>query len=609
MRFRFSVRIFAAGMLLGSLAACGGSTPKLGNGTGGGGGGGGSSGGGGGGTTTSSFSMGVLSGGTFTPGVIEIGQSPLAAGGSSGLRVDIVDVNNGNAPLTDTASVTFTSPCVGQGLAQITSPVDTIGGTANSTYKALGCSGDDRITASASVNGTTLTATGTITVQPSALGSIEFVSATPSTIGIRGTGQPETSVVVFRVLNSNGGPVPNQAVNFSLNTSVGGIELSPTTGTTDSTGAVQTTVRSGTVHTAVRVTATTTDMVTGATITSQSELLAITTGIPDQDSFSLSVECFNVEGLNRDGTEAQITTRAADRFNTPVPAGTAVAFTTEGGAIDGNCATGAGSTGLPDGACTVVWRSQNPRPVNLCAAPDPADPSCDNGPRAGRSTVLATAIGEESFTDTNGNGEFDSDPAPGEPFTDLSEAFRDDNENGVRDTNEEFLDFDNNGAFDAPDARFTGLLCNGALCEPTGQSRTLNVRGSLVIVMSGSSPNLRFADISISGGTFDGSTFTIPAGKTAVISFVIRDINFQPMPNSTTIALSATDAGSVLGTSSFSVPCTTDDSALGNLYRFTVKASDPPNPSADKSGTLELKVTVPSGLDSIFQFGLVSDAP
>lgn len=48
-------------------------------------------------------------------------------------------------------------------------------------------------------------------------------------------------------------------------------------------------------------------------------------------------------------------------------------------------------------------------------------------PYGGRSTVLAYAVGEESFTDVNGNDEYDY----GEPFFDLPEAFLDKNEDGV----------------------------------------------------------------------------------------------------------------------------------------------------------------------------------
>jgi hypothetical protein len=45
-------------------------------------------------------------------------------------------------------------------------------------------------------------------------------------------------------------------------------------------------------------------------------------------------------------------------------------------------------------------------------------------PRGGRSTLLVTAIGEESFIDKNANGRYDE----GEYWTNLTEAFVDHNE-------------------------------------------------------------------------------------------------------------------------------------------------------------------------------------
>src|SRR5690606_28291881 len=90
-------------------------------------------------------------------------------------------------------------------------------------------------------------------------------------------------------------------------------------------------------------------------ISTQSDKLTITTGIPDYDSFSLSAEQLNPEAWNVDGVAVQVTARLADRFNNPVPDGTAVAFNIEGASIGSECTTTAG-------ACSVTWVSQDPRP-------------------------------------------------------------------------------------------------------------------------------------------------------------------------------------------------------------------------------------------------------
>ncbi|HBF45457.1 MAG TPA: hypothetical protein DDW91_02715, partial [Shewanella frigidimarina] len=84
----------------------------------------------------------------------------------------------------------------------------------------------------------------------------------------------------------------------------------------------------------------------------------------------------------------------------------------------------------------------------------------------GRATVTATAIGEESFPDLNGNGRFDASEAntfltgtdvTGQSF-DLNDAYNDYNEDGLFNpqqtggqaggTLEELIDFNSNGIFD-----------------------------------------------------------------------------------------------------------------------------------------------------------------
>ncbi len=565
--------------------------------------------------------LGTIDGsGNFLAGQIGIAVSPVSAGGSSALRVDVVDIANGNAVVTDPVSVTFTSPCITSGIATVDpNPAIAANGAATTTYVASGCSGDDQITARAVIGGTNQTAQGTINVLPSSLGSIEFVSASPTNIGLRGSGGQVTSTVQFLVRNSVGGAIPGQTVTFSLNTEVGGITLEPASGVTNAQGIAQTVVRAGTVSTAVRVTATAVQ--NGVTATSQSELLSITTGVPDQDSYSLSAECFNLEGLNRDGVSTQITLRGADRYNNPVPDGTAVNLTTEGGSVVGSCST----TG---GVCSVAWTSQNPRPLayNNCVVggAENTDANCAIGglrgaSRAGRSTVLAFSVGEESFSDADGDGLFDGS----EGFGDLPEAFLDLDEDGVRDDashNEVFFDFNSapntQGAFDLADGQYNGLLCDNGNPDNVQcpDPQTLHVRDSLTIIMSGSSPAFDVAnDISVSGATsFNPGTRTIvvPSQGLFLMSAVIRDINDQPMPATTSITFTGGgDAGATEGSNTFAVPCTTDDTAGGNTYgvAFAAAELDPGDP--DESGILELRVTSPSGVVSILPFTVITTAP
>ncbi|WP_420426490.1 hypothetical protein [Algiphilus sp.] len=237
--------------------------------------------------------------------------------------------------------------------------------------------------------------------------------------------------------------------------------------------------------------------------------------------------------------------------------------------------------------------------------------------RAGRSAVLVTAIGEESFTDLNGDGRYDSE----EQFTDLPEAFRDDDSDGRRDLDpqfrnggEEFLDFDNDGTYDNGDGLFTGVLCNDpAACSPEG-SRTLNVRRVVPVIMSDSSPLVdNSRDVLFSGSTASfspsTSTFTVDSNQNLIIAFVLRDLNDQPLPAETSISLSVDGDGELVGTTGYTVPCTTNDTAAGNTYGFAFKASELEPGDPDGSALVQLSVESPSGVVSIFSYSVQVVAP
>jgi hypothetical protein len=510
-------------------------------------------------------SMGSGTGVNFQAGVLGINSPNLSAGGSTSVQV-VLQRTDGALHTAET-DITFSSACQAQGLATI-APVTTTTGVATTNYVATGCAGDDVITATAIVDGAQLTATGTVTVAPGVIGSIIFESATPTNIALRGTGSatnPETSTVVFRVLDQAGGPRVGSTVNFSLNTTVGGISVSPTSAVSGADGRVQTVVQGGTVATTVRVTAT----VQGVTpaLATQSSQLTVTTGIPDQDSFSLAVQCRNVEALNQDGVVVPVTARLSDRFNNPVPNGTAVTFQTEGGQIVSQCQTSGGT-----GTCTVDWTSSNPRPGT--------HPNGDM--RAGRSSLLATAIGEESFTDTNGNGSFDV----GETFVDLPERFLDENEDGSRDSTEPIYDFNNNSTYDPADTDFNGVLClDAARCSA---QTTTGISASNVIIMSDSAPDATAIT------PLPGTTIDVPIGGSTAISIRFPDVNNNPLPGGTTISYTVAGRGLSMGNpSSFSHPCASSPVS----FPANVIAG---NDAVD--GTMTVTVEAPSGLTSLFTY-------
>jgi hypothetical protein len=563
----FSVAVAAVTLMLG---ACGGDSFK-GSSSGGSTGGSSTS---GGGTNTPVYSIGSGTGSAFQAGMIGISNKNVSAGGTTSLDVTVVD-QAGTLYTGAMTTVVFNSPCVAQGLASITAAgtstagqtpgsVTTSTGSVSATYTATGCSGDDVVTASAAVAGSNVSATGTVTVQAAAIGSIQFKSATPATIGLKGTGLNETSTVVFKVVDSSGGPRPGVTVNFALNTNTGGITLAPTSAVSGTDGTVQTVVSAGTAHTSVRVTAS----IDTPALSTQSGVLAVTTGIPSSNAFSLAVSCQNVEGLHLDGVPVTVTARLADRYNNPAPDGTTVAFTASGGHIGGNCTTPSDDQHKGDGTCAVTWTSANPRPTPMSTPPSK---------RTGRVVVLGTAIGEESFQDSNSNGYYDT----GEVFSDLGEPYRDDNESGAYEAGEYFLDFDQNGSRTPPSGSFVGIKCTGSTPSSSCSTSTLAIGQSNLIIMSGGSPT----NIVPASGTSIGA---ISAGASKSYSFLFQDENNNPLPAGTQITASTVGTGlSVNAPSTVVVPCTTDPTN----YSFSVSAAS----TYAGGGSLTLQTTSPGG--------------
>ncbi|MEW6380316.1 MAG: hypothetical protein AB1611_12015 [bacterium] len=398
--------------------------------------------------------------------------------------------------------------------------------------------------------------------------SIEFVEAEPSTIALKGTGGPsrsEMSVLTFKVVDENNTPVPGQTVNFTLSTGIGGLSLANPGGISDSEGLVQVTVKAGTVPTHIRVRAT---LSSNTAITIDSDALAVSTGLPDQNSVSLGAEILNPEAWNYNNEEVPIIFQAADHFNNFVPDGTIVYFTTEGGSI-------IGSAPVQSGVCTVTWRSGNPRPAD------------------GRITILAFCIGEESFTDSNTNGLFD----PNDHFiqsTDLAEPFRDDNENGVFDSGEEYWDYNDNGRFDSePNHQYNGCLCSEAaqaasLCT----DELVYAQASLVLCMSGSFADITFSKTDPGSPLFDPNVDGVDKVDLRETGYgtiwaSIADLHGNPMPEGTKVAVKTTN-GKIIGESSFTVPNT----SLPAPSRFPIVLEAVPGDGID-TGMLTVEVTTP----------------
>ncbi|MDY6854040.1 MAG: hypothetical protein SWO11_04930 [Thermodesulfobacteriota bacterium] len=497
--------------------------------------------------------LGAFIDGIFIEGELELSVASgelLSPGGTATVTATLVDSND-ELFVAQPVEITFSSLCVDTGRSAIDEIVTTNNGSATAIYRANGCEGLDTITATANTGGNALVATATIDVAGSPVGSIQFVSALPKTIALQGTGganREETSVVVFRVVDENGNPASNSVVNFSLSTEIGGLSLGTYSAQSDSDGYVQVVVISGNVPTPVRVNATVAD----TSISTVSDELVISTGLPDQNSFSISSTIDNPEAWNYDGERVEVTILAADHFNNPVPDGTAIWFTTEGGSIEPSCTT-------INGGCTVTWTSQDPRPFN------------------GLVTLLATAIGEESFIDENANGLFDASDIL---QTDLPEAYRDDNWDGIFNQGvEEFIDFNFDSLYTPANSVYNGVLCSDLdICT----NELVHVRDDKRIVMSGSVAYISFYDSTGRISQIDLANNT--PGETKIFYVIVNDRNGNAMPYGTTIGATTT-LGQLKGSSSLEVPSTL----------FPVRLDLVVKEGGDPSGVVTIEVITPKG--------------
>ncbi|WP_298234968.1 hypothetical protein [uncultured Azohydromonas sp.] len=540
----------------------------------------------------------------------------LSAGANAAISVTVL---SNDQPYTAPLPVSFSSPCATAGKATLSSPVTTQNGVASASYSDKGCGVPDVITASVTLGDATVVQTGTITVLPATAGSLSFVASDTSNIALAGTGgigRQEFATLRFKVFDTTGTAVSGTRVRFgfaNLNggeiAAIGGLKLHPDTAISSPDGTVTTLVSGGTLPTSVRVKA----VVDGTNLSTLSNVLVVSTGVPDQQHFSLSTTTGNCEGWTLDQDECSIVTvRMADHFGNPVPDGTAVNFTAEGGNIEASCITGqllpsttpAGEStnskqGPGSGSCSVQLRSASPRHPDDRYVP-PAQRTSDVLSHRGRVTVMAYALGEEDFNDRNGNNLCDDcdaarDAADSE-FTSQQDQprdiYRDDDENKAYTPGEPCVG-PNNGSCSTPgDGRYNGVLRNPpaspvAPTLPPSIAPTTYVSAQLVQIFSGSEATITFEQ---ADGTVM-SNLSCPPGKTAKVYFRARDENGNPMPAGSKIDLQAL----------FGVVGTPVIPATMTVNNYVLKLRDPtPDPRYEAivgcgggSGTLIVKVTTP----------------
>jgi hypothetical protein len=546
-------------------------------------------------------SLGTGSGNSFSKSSLDIAATTeLAAGGSTSIKVNIVDTAAGNGVIVGTQYlVKFNSECAGQEPAKSSfqpSEALTSSGSVETFYQAEGCSGEDLISATlfqaengiASGDAIGNAASGTVSVALAEVNNIEFVESSPSIIALKGLGfsaLPETSAVSFAVKDEFNNPISGKTVTFSLTNNSEGVTLAGDSdadgsveSVTNATGVATAYVNSGTTHSAISVIAVTSKN-TGGNITAQSFPILISTGSVDQNSYNLVVDSLNPHSWDIDGTAINFSVSGADSFNNPIPDGTQIHFMAESGQVQSVCS-------ISDGGCSVTWKSANPRPGTMLdgslktnAIGFPGYDAAWQGGRAGVATVLAYTLGDGGFADGNGNGLLDA----GESYFTMAEAFLDANEDGnfdVSDNNnpyEKLVDFDTNGVQTSAPVNYQGVACTEAARNAGHCGKMVHVRDQLsFIVADGRAATVNLTGIS-GGVSGDLTSPSIPScinvrnEGTLTFSFNVADSNGNIPPVDTQVSFEA-EGFDLVGSAPKAVPDAF--STAGINYSVTIESDD-----------------------------------
>ena len=257
---------------------------------------------------------------------------------------------------------------------------------------------------------------------------------------------------------------------------------------------------------------------------------------------------------------------------------------------------------------------------------------CPGNPRPfdGRVTILAVALGEESFVDANSNNLYDT----GESYVDLGEPFRNDRAivgsnanfkddaystgNAVLVSPEKPTDSNGNGIWDqAGDGQYNGIR-RAASSANTTVANTVHIRQALVQVLSGSTA--RFTplgaatidlDKCVDGSVFDNRVRTFPlairdsndtvfAMNRAAVTGQAMDLPGNPLPAGTTISFSASN-GSIVSGTSFVVPSMDSASSANWIYPVQMisdvtQIGTACQPNNVRNGLLTVTVRTPNGI-------------
>ena len=479
---------------------------------------------------------------TGLPSSLVLSSTGNSLGPSSSTIITATVKDEAENPVAN-VTVTF-SILTGTGLGTLspTSSATNSSGIATTPFTAGSTQGLLQIQGTVPVQSATIQS-GVVLLSISNIGSIQLVGAVPTVIGLRGSGQVQSSLVTFKIVDQFSNPVPDTtSVAFSIVGPGGGETIFPAVATT-ANGLVSLNITSGTKAGPVNITVTAT--LVSTSITNTMTPLSIGGGIPEQKHLSLGSEILNLGAGAPTIEHLDVTTtlecKMADMFgSTNILQGTSASFYTEAAAVEASDITfgeAQAHGGFVDsivstgGIAAVILRTQNP-------PPDVLNSSSGRHPENGRVTILCETGGQEHFEDNNSNGVFDTGV---DTFTaaldDITEPFLDRNENGTRDLAEYFDDVNQNGIWDTGN----GIWDANTKIWKSGLIVFSGYPANIELVTSTSSPQICVSDVNgnpiMGGSTVEvamppGEAIVIPGtGQIEPLSIGIFTIPDQVFPN------------------------------------------------------------------------------
>lgn len=257
--------------------------------------------------------------------------------------------------VTDTLKVDYNANGLWDAIGQVPSVIYTTNGVATASYTAGSIAGTVYFLATVGPPGTSYSNRATVALTPNdSVASIELIASQPN-IQVFGTGGDDFTTITAQAFDAFGNPAPEGlAVALSIvsgpggGAGINGTVGQPVAKTTDAAGRVTWTVASGTISGTLRLRA------TAGTVLSTAIHVVVNAGPPFE--ISLGAQSCNIQSWLWVNKINSIVAVVVDAYGNPVPAGTAVYFSTDEGSVGAYYVTEEDA-----GVAFVDWRSGDPK--------------------------------------------------------------------------------------------------------------------------------------------------------------------------------------------------------------------------------------------------------